>query len=155
MQKKGLPAASFETECNTSAKAVFMVQKEVADRIAAPAGTKAFGILSLAVQSRATTETLFDVPPRAFNPPPRVTSTVLRFRRRPVPLFREEAAFFNVVKAGFAQRRKTLANNLAGSFSKDREAVEKILTRCGVDPRARAEVVSLPQWVALAEAIGS
>ncbi|HNG44357.1 MAG TPA: 16S rRNA (adenine(1518)-N(6)/adenine(1519)-N(6))-dimethyltransferase RsmA [Elusimicrobiota bacterium] len=136
-------------------RAVFMVQKEVADRIAAPAGTKAFGILSLAVQSRATTETLFDVPPRAFNPPPRVTSTVLRFRRRPVPLFREEAAFFNVVKAGFAQRRKTLANNLAGSFSKDREAVEKILTRCGVDPRARAEVVSLPQWVALAEAIGS
>jgi 16S rRNA (adenine1518-N6/adenine1519-N6)-dimethyltransferase len=68
---------------------------------------------------------------------------------------RDEAAFFNVVKAGFAQRRKTLANNLAVAFSKEREIVEKILHQCGVDSRARAEVVPLPQWVALAEAMGS
>ncbi len=136
-------------------RAVVMVQKEVAERIRALPGTKDFGLLALSVQSRAEAEKLFDVAPGAFRPAPRVTSTVLRLRRKASPVFRDEAAFFRVVRAGFAQRRKTLAKNLAAGLFKDREKVDNLLSRLGIDPRARAETVPLEKWAALAEALRS
>jgi 16S rRNA (adenine1518-N6/adenine1519-N6)-dimethyltransferase len=86
-----------------------MVQKEVADRIMAQPGSKAYGILSIAVQLSAEVKKMLDVPPSAFLPKPKVTSTVLKLQMRAYPNFTvSQQSFFRVVKAAFAQRRKTL-----------------------------------------------
>lgn len=97
-----------------------MFQKEVAERIAAAPGSKAYGVLSVLTQSCYQTDYLFDVEPSCFQPPPKVMSGVIRLERRvSKPNFRSEADFRQLVKAAFLHRRKTLRNGLRGMFSED------------------------------------
>ncbi len=96
---------------------VCMIQKEVADRIRAPHGSKTYGILSVLLQSWYDIEYLFRVPPQVFHPPPRVLSAVIRLKRnRRTDLGCDEEFFHRVVKAAFNHRRKTLRNSLKGHF---------------------------------------
>jgi 16S rRNA (adenine1518-N6/adenine1519-N6)-dimethyltransferase len=134
-------------------EAVVMVQKEVALRMVAPVGGDDYGILSLAVQSKAAPSVLFDVWPGAFTPQPKVVSTVLRLRRLETPRFHNEDAFFRVVRAAFGQRRKTLLNSLSHGLEMEKGKVEEALKSCGLDPGARAETITLEQFDRLAGAI--
>jgi 16S rRNA (adenine1518-N6/adenine1519-N6)-dimethyltransferase len=124
----------------------FMLQKEVVDRMAAGPGSKTYGRLSVILQARCTVEPLFDVAPGSFRPPPKVDSAIVRL----VPLPREKiavrdfAALERVVRAAFAQRRKTLHNAL-------REVADDATLRAaGIDPGARAEDVAVAQYIVLA-----
>jgi len=125
----------------------FMLQKEVVDRMAAGPGSKVYGRLSVMLQLACHVTPLFDVPPGAFRPPPKVDSSVVRL----VPLSAEErhdadpATVHAVVKAAFAQRRKTLANGLRQIL--DAEAIRA----AGVDPGARAETLAPLDFVRLAK----
>ena len=97
---------------------VCMIQKEVAERIRSPHGSKVYGILSVLLQAFYNIELLFTVGPQVFDPPPRVQSAVLRLKRNStLELDCDEKMFFRVVKAAFNQRRKTLRNSLKGQFS--------------------------------------
>ncbi len=94
-----------------------MFQKEVAERIVSKHGTKVYGILSVLVQAFYEVEYLFDVPPESFEPPPKVTSSVIRLKRKPQPLtIKSERHLFMLVKAAFNQRRKMLRNPLKSLF---------------------------------------
>jgi len=96
---------------------VCMIQKEVADRIRAPHGSKTYGILSVLLQAWYDIEQLFRVPPQVFDPPPKVQSAVIRLKRNQrTHLGCDETIFYKVVKAGFNHRRKTLRNSLKGHF---------------------------------------
>jgi 16S rRNA (adenine1518-N6/adenine1519-N6)-dimethyltransferase len=96
---------------------VCMIQKEVADRIRSPHGTKTYGILSVLLQTWYDIELLFRVPPQVFHPPPRVQSAVIRLKRNNrARLEVDEGLYSRVVKAAFNQRRKTLKNSLKGQF---------------------------------------
>lgn len=133
---------------------VVMVQKEVADRLIAKPGGKDYGILSIAAQISAQPEKLFEVPPRAFWPAPKVTSAVVRFELRPHPGFRvQEKDFFRVVKASFSQRRKTLGNSLTGGLGTNKQQVSEILAAAGVDEQRRAETLSIDEFQAVTEAV--
>ena len=129
----------------------FMLQKEVVQRMAAASGSKTYGRLSVSLQSRCRVEHLFDVAPGAFRPPPKVDSAIVRV----VPLERppldpvEQDALDRVLRAAFAQRRKTLRNALRGV------AGDADLESCGIDPGARAEDVPVARYVALARHAGS
>lgn len=121
----------------------FMLQKEVVQRLAAHPGTKAYGRLTVMVQYHAEVEALFNVPPEAFQPPPKVDSAVVRitpYELSPYPLVRVGALEQLVAKA-FAMRRKTLANNLKGVLS----AAE--LSALDIDPQARPEQISVRDYV--------
>lgn len=121
---------------------VGMVQKEVADRIACAPGSKTYGILSVLLQAFYDVELLFNVEPGAFNPPPKVRSSVLRLRRNAVEhLGCDEVLFFRVVKMAFNQRRKTLRNALSGlTFATTPD--ERLMT-------LRAEQLSVAEFVSL------
>lgn len=126
-------------------RAVFLVQKEVAARLAAQPGTRDYGYLSVQTQLLAEAEALFDVPPSAFHPPPKVISTVIRLRprNRAAELrINDTARFLDFVKLCFHQKRKTLRNNLAGAYGK-----EALNGR----PEAgkRAEELTLPEFAEL------
>jgi 16S rRNA (adenine1518-N6/adenine1519-N6)-dimethyltransferase len=133
-------------------RAICMVQREVGLRITAKPPD--MSILGIAVQVYATATLLFDVPPEAFVPKPRVVSSVVLMQRRPAPLIaREERnAFFKLVTAGFAQKRKTVLNSLSGALPSDREALRVLLERCDIDPMRRAETLSVDDWIALLHA---
>jgi len=121
-----------------------MVQKEVADRIIAKPGGREYGILSIAIQLEAEVTRLFDVPPTAFRPQPRVTSTVLRLDIRPFPGFTAgRPSFFRVVRAAFAQRRKTLLNTLSAGLNMPKEKVGEMLEAVGIDSKMRAEELGI------------
>lgn len=121
-----------------------MVQKEVADRMMAKPGGKDYGILSIAIQLSAEPKKLFDVPPSAFFPQPKVTSTVIKLYIRPYPGFEtEEKSFFKVVKAAFSQRRKTLNNTLSSGLGIEKEQLSEILIAAGIDGKLRAEDISI------------
>lgn len=122
---------------------VLMFQREVALRFLAQPGTPAYGILSVIGQYYHDIETVMDVPPTCFEPAPKVTSTVLRFIPRPLPLsLDDEKRFRDFVHAAFRQRRKTLANSLNGFEQKDRAAWSEILTQHGFAANVRAENLS-------------
>jgi len=125
----------------------FMLQKEVVDRMAAEPGSKVYGRLSVMLQLVCRIEPLFEVPPGAFRPPPKVDSAVVRMV--PLPPERlpqaDPARLYAVVKAAFAQRRKTLSNALKQVM--DAEAIRS----ADVDPRARAEALSPADFVRLAQ----
>ena len=127
------------------ARMIFMVQKEVAQRLAAAPGGKDYGRLSVMSQWRCDITALFDVGPGAFTPPPQVDSTVVRLVPRPPPLtLRDAGRFAQVVKAAFGQRRKTLRNSL-------RDLVDlSAFAAAGVDPNRRAETLSLTEFAILA-----
>lgn len=132
---------------------VVMVQKEVADRLAAKPGGKDYGILSVATQLSAQVEKVLEVPPKAFWPAPKVTSAVVRLTLRPYPDFRvNEKEFFSVVKASFSQRRKTLGNSLAGGLGIDKKLVRQILEKAGIEEQRRAETLSIEEFQAVTEA---
>lgn len=133
---------------------VIMLQKEVAERMAAVPGTKAYGSLSIAVQYFAETERVLTVPKTVFIPQPRVDSLILRLRKRsapPVHVVNEEF-FFRLVRASFVQRRKTLWNNLlhqlAGPEGKDR--LLHAFEQTGIDSGRRGETLSMKEFALLA-----
>jgi 16S rRNA (adenine1518-N6/adenine1519-N6)-dimethyltransferase len=136
-------------------RAVFLVQREVAERLAAEPGTKEWGLLSVLLQHRAHVSVERRVPPGAFFPPPKVESAVLRVAFRPpaaAPL--DEARFRALVKAGFAQRRKVLSNALAAGRVAPPEAVAHALLAAGIDGRRRGETLTVAEWVSLERALG-
>ena len=128
---------------------LFMLQKEVVDRMAAAPGSKDYGRLSVMLQWQLRVEKLFDVRPGAFTPPPKVDSSVVRLVPHAVaPIqVRDADAFAQVVRAAFAQRRKTLRNNLKGLMTA--ETLESL----GIDPQRRAETLTLSEFAAIANAV--
>jgi len=134
-------------------RAVIMVQKEVAERIAAKPGHREYGLLSATAQLFARVEKLFNLPPGAFSPPPQVHSAVIRLTMAPrvEELQVEEGAFIAFLKMAFAQKRKTLANNLRGRF--DAAAIRAALKTAGIRSDVRAEAVSLEKTAAVFRAL--
>jgi 16S rRNA (adenine1518-N6/adenine1519-N6)-dimethyltransferase len=137
-------------------RAVLMAQREVAERIVAPPGSRDYGLLSATTQMYAEVEQLFTLPPEAFSPPPEVYSTVIRLtmRSRFRELGVEEAGFLRFLRQIFALKRKTLVNNLRAS-GYDAAVVEAAFRGCGVDARVRAEAVSLEAMACLFSALAS
>lgn len=130
-----------------------MVQKEVADRIAAPPGSKTYGILSIAVQISAKVTKVTDVLPSAFWPVPKVTSAIIRLDLRPYPGFDvNRKDFFRVVKAAFSQRRKTLGNSLAGGLGLKKDEVIERIQSVGISDGRRAESLSIEEFQVLTKA---
>lgn len=137
---------------------VVMIQREVADRILAEPGQ--MSILAVSVQLFAEPSRVTEVPAAAFHPPPKVDSTVLRLDVRE-ELGPEEArlpearlpAFFRVLRAGFSQKRKQLKNSLAGGLEREPAEVAAVMETAGIDPRRRAETLSVAEWIALAEVL--
>jgi 16S rRNA (adenine1518-N6/adenine1519-N6)-dimethyltransferase len=131
-------------------RAVLMVQREMSDRIVAAPGSRDYGVLSVTVQMYGPVEPLFTLPPGAFSPPPDVYSTVFRWRFAPrfAELGVEEAGFLRFVRQVFAQKRKTLANNLRSAGYAPASVVES-LARAGVPAQARAEALSLQDLAGL------
>ncbi len=132
---------------------VVMVQREVAQRLAARPGS--MSLLSVEVQLVADIEYLFEVGPRSFFPPPEVASAVVRLRPLPgyrVPPLPDERRFFQVVAAGFHQKRKQLHNALR-SLGVDAERVVAALAAAGIDPKRRAETLTLDEWSRLSAAL--
>jgi len=131
-----------------------MLQREVVDRITAAAGSTERGYLSVLVEAYCETEKLFDVPPRAFRPAPRVWSTVVRLRVRSKAAVevKDEKLLWQVVSAGFAQRRKTILNNLRQAPASIQELLKKsggasiVLCEAGIPPQRRAETLRLEEW---------
>lgn len=128
---------------------VIMVQREVADRMAAEAGTRDYGVLTVTTQLYAEVDDLFTLPPDAFTPAPKVHSTVLRLRIAPqfTKLGVEPAPFFEFVKAAFAQKRKTLMNNLKGRYPEER--VRAAVKAAGARADVRAEALGLEELAAV------
>lgn len=121
-----------------------MVQDEVAERLAAKAGD--MSLLSIMAQYYATVEKKFFVPKEAFDPVPKVDSAVVQIVPKRAFSPEEDRKIFRLARAGFAARRKTLANNLSSSFSLSREAVEEKLRTLGLRPDARAQALSAEDW---------
>ncbi|MFC4303343.1 16S rRNA (adenine(1518)-N(6)/adenine(1519)-N(6))-dimethyltransferase RsmA [Cohnella boryungensis] len=133
---------------------VVMVQKEVALRMSAKPGGKDYGSLSIAVQYYCEPELVCVVPGKAFIPAPNVDSAVIKLKRRSEPAVSvpDEAKFFRVVQASFAQRRKTLSNNLTALSGKERKGeLADLLRECGIQPERRAETLSLEEFARLCE----
>jgi 16S rRNA (adenine1518-N6/adenine1519-N6)-dimethyltransferase len=137
---------------NPPAAAVLLVQKEVAQRVAAAPG--AMSILSVTAQFYWQASLGRLIPAELFTPPPKVDSQILILHRQTMPLFPdvEPKAFFRLVKAGFAQRRKTLLNSLSASLGLTREVTQTMCTQAGIDPQRRAQTLSLDEWHTLYEA---
>ncbi len=132
-----------------------MMQKEVADRIKASPGTKAYGALSVAVGFYCTVEHVANAPKEVFVPRPKVDSTILRLdvrSMRPVDLI-DEKIFFETVRNGFGQRRKTLLNSLTGVRGLPKDRIAEALSAAGIDPMRRAETLSLEEFAKTANEI--
>jgi 16S rRNA (adenine1518-N6/adenine1519-N6)-dimethyltransferase len=135
-------------------RAVLMVQREVADRVVAQPGSRDYGLLSVTVQMHGPAERLFTLPPSAFSPPPDVHSTVFRWRFAPrfEALGLEEVSFLRLVRKCFAQKRKTLANNLRAAGVAPAE-VAAALTLAGIAAQARGEEATVEQLAFLWKAL--
>ncbi len=132
---------------------VVMIQREVARRLSAKAGTKDFGAITLAVDYRAVAEPVRDVPPEAFMPAPKVWSSVIRLIRRAEPpvLVQDEKHFFELIKGAFSQRRKTFVNSV-GTYSAlgtDKETVKAVLEKLGISETIRGEALSIEAYAAI------
>ena len=134
-----------------------MIQKEVAERIAAKEGTKDYGALSVAVNYYAIPRMICTVPPSSFIPMPKVSSAVisLDIRKEPPVAVNSEKGFFKLVKAAFAQRRKTLLNALANSSAipMSKEEISNVLIECGIDEKRRGETLTLQDFADIANRI--
>ncbi|AJD89375.1 ribosomal RNA small subunit methyltransferase A [Jeotgalibacillus malaysiensis] len=137
---------------------VVMLQKEVADRIAAKPGTKNYGSLSIAIQYYTEASTVMIVPKTVFIPQPNVDSAVIKLVKRdkpPVEVTNEDF-FFTVTRSSFAQRRKTILNNLTSQLPDGKEKKEdilKALEQAGIEPSRRGESLSIPEFATLANAL--
>ena len=125
-----------------------MMQKEVADRIKAGPGSKAYGAISAAVQYYCTVEKIIDVPRTVFVPPPKVDSVVLKFklREQKAAVVQDKRLFFECIKAGFGQRRKTLLNSLQTVRGTSKEVIAASLAAAGIDASRRAETLTLEEF---------
>lgn len=134
---------------------VVMVQKDVADRFIAKPGTKAYGSLSVAVQYAMHVERAFTLGPQVFFPRPKVHSTVIRLTRRaqPAVVVRNEKWFLQVVRGGFAYRRKTLANSLALALGLRRNSVAQALQTLQLDTEIRGEQLGIADFARVADAL--
>lgn len=146
-------------ESGQFASITVMIQREVAKRICANPRTPDYGAFSLYCQYHAACELLFEVPPQAFLPAPKVTSAVIRLTpttEPPVPVV-DKQLFFRIVKASFAMRRKTLANGLASGFNGQltKAEVTSLLQSCGFPPNIRGEQLSLSDFAQLTQAFNS
>ncbi|ANB56922.1 ribosomal RNA small subunit methyltransferase A [Anoxybacillus sp. B7M1] len=133
---------------------VVMLQKEVADRISASPGTKDYGSLSIAVQYYTKAETVMNVPRTVFMPQPNVDSAVIRLTKREKPAVEvvDESFFFQVVRASFGQRRKTILNNLISHLpngKQQKENIERGLADSGIDSKRRGETLTIQEFAAL------
>ncbi|MGA2598069.1 MAG: 16S rRNA (adenine(1518)-N(6)/adenine(1519)-N(6))-dimethyltransferase RsmA [Bryobacteraceae bacterium] len=128
------------------AHAVFLVQKEVAERLTASPGTRDYGYLSVQTQLLSKAELLFTVPAAAFRPPPKVDSALVRLTPRPELPVADPAAFLQFASAAFHQKRKTLRNNLLGSYEKD-------ILDALPETKQRAEQLSINELIALWESL--
>ena len=147
-------SALLEAECFDSV--TVMVQKEVAQRIAARPGTADYSAFTIFCNYYAEPEILFDVPAHCFLPQPKVTSAVIQLKvrkDRPWDISNPDI-FFRVVKASFAMRRKKLSNGLASGFPElGKAGAEEVLTACGFDANVRGETLDIPQFAAIANEI--
>ncbi|HEU4766981.1 MAG TPA: 16S rRNA (adenine(1518)-N(6)/adenine(1519)-N(6))-dimethyltransferase RsmA [Pyrinomonadaceae bacterium] len=130
---------------------VVMLQREVVERVLAPAGSSERGFLSVLVEAYAETEKLFDVAPGAFRPPPKVWSSVMRLTFRSGSIANEEL-FWDTVSAGFAQKRKTILNNLRNASGNLHDTLQRnggasiVLCKAGVELQRRAETLTIDEW---------
>ena len=148
-------SALLEARCFESI--TVMVQKEVAQRICAAPGHKDYSAFSLFCQYYALPEILFEVPPSCFIPQPKVTSSVITLgcRTEPPCPIADERLFFRVVKASFAQRRKTLVNGLSSGFPElSKEEITRCITGVGLPETIRGETLDIPAFAQVAKAIG-
>ena len=140
---------------------VLMLQREVVERITAPAGSTDRGYLSVVVETYCETERLFDVAPGAFRPIPKVWSSVIRLKVRPriAAVVKDEALLWQVVSAGFAQRRKTILNNLRSAPPRLQDLIKLqggasiVLCQAEVDLRRRAETLTVEEWARISRAL--
>ncbi|MCM3218038.1 16S rRNA (adenine(1518)-N(6)/adenine(1519)-N(6))-dimethyltransferase RsmA [Niallia taxi] len=137
---------------------VVMLQKEVADRISAKPSTKEYGSLSIAIQYYTVPEVVMIVPKTVFVPQPNVDSAVIRLtiRQKPLVEVKSEEFFFRVTRASFAQRRKTILNNLTSQLDNGKEKKEAILSAlqtAGIEPSRRGESLSIEEFAALSDAL--
>ncbi|MGA3126918.1 MAG: 16S rRNA (adenine(1518)-N(6)/adenine(1519)-N(6))-dimethyltransferase RsmA [Candidatus Korobacteraceae bacterium] len=128
---------------------VLMVQKEVADRVVAAPGSRDYGLLSATAQMYGTSQKLFELGPESFDPPPKVRSAVFRMKMHPrfVELQVDEAGFIGFLKVMFAQKRKTVSNNLKLAY--DGAVAKAALARAGIAPTTRAEAIPLEDMARL------
>lgn len=150
------PALRVLVEADRFETITVMVQKEVAQRITAPAGAGDYGAFSVYMQYHTEPELLFDVPPDCFLPRPKVTSAVVRCRTRTAPPVAPACGkdfFFQTVRAAFALRRKTLRNSLSSVFGGqlDREQIAGVIEDCGFPPSVRGETLGMEEFAALAD----
>lgn len=131
---------------NRARTVVLLIQKEVAERVVAQPGDTS--LLSVSAQYYWDCSLDIEVPARLFTPPPKVDSQVLVLRRRDQPLFEniDTKQFFQLVKAGFSARRKTLSNSLSGGLRLSKEETAMLLDRAGIDPGLRAQALTLEDW---------
>ncbi|HXG83698.1 MAG TPA: 16S rRNA (adenine(1518)-N(6)/adenine(1519)-N(6))-dimethyltransferase RsmA [Pyrinomonadaceae bacterium] len=128
---------------------VLMFQREVVERITARAGNSERGFLSVLVQAYLETDKLFDVPSAAFLPAPKVNSAVARLTPKPNPAIADENLFREIISAAFAQKRKTILNNLKNAAPLLREKfgdAKRLLENCRIAPERRAETLSIEEW---------
>ena len=140
---------------------VLMLQREVVERLLAPAGTSDRGFISVLIEAYCEAEKLFDVAPGAFRPPPKVWSSVMRLRFRPRinAEIADEALLWETVSAGFAQKRKTILNNLRHASGRLQEVLKRnggasiVLCKANVELQRRAETLTLEEWGKIVQAI--
>lgn len=129
---------------------VLMFQREVVDRITAPPGSSERGFLTVMVEAFLKTEKLFDVPPAAFHPAPKVWSSVVRLRPNdgPVP---DERLLREIASVAFGQKRKTILNNLKKNYPN----ADQLLLGAGIDSKRRAETLTMNEWISLVDAVNN
>lgn len=152
------PVITALLECGRFASVTVMIQREVARRMCARPGTADYGAFSLLCQYYSDPQFLFDVPPACFLPAPKVTSSVVRLALHPPPPEVEDRDFFfTVVRAAFAQRRKTLLNGLSAAFGDrlSREDLRQAMEGCGLSPGVRGETLGTAEFAALASALAA
>jgi 16S rRNA (adenine1518-N6/adenine1519-N6)-dimethyltransferase len=134
---------------NRFSQAALLIQKEVAERVCADPGD--MSLLSVSIQYYCEVSLGVFVPKELFTPPPKVDSQVLVLRRREQPLFPDvdEKQFFRLVRAGFSQRRKTLINALSGGLQIGKDTATTLVESAGLDPKIRAQALSLDDWARL------
>lgn len=136
-----------------------MLQKEVAERMAAGPNTKEYGSLSIAVQYFTEASVVMDVPKTVFIPQPNVTSSVLQLNKREKPLVEveDEDAFFSIVQASFRHRRKTLRNNLVSHYKKNysKDEIVQLLDQARIDGERRGESLTIQEFASLANAFAA
>lgn len=136
-------------------RAVFMLQKEVAERVAAKPGDEQYGYLTLYTAMYATARILFTLDPKSFYPPPKVRSSVVVLDPHPPSYRSDREMLHDLISTSFRMRRKKLVNNLAGWRGLTREDVLRMMTVAGVDPNARAETMGLEQFDEMAMVMSS